>query len=121
MRLAPYLLQSNGAYCDRGNLTDYLANFSGQQPIKAVVCPYAQDAGAGMGLGVFALFFFGSVGLALTVRTQHPGPLVVALMLSAGAVAFSVPGAAIEILALVFAFSIAALGIYLYKRAQTSL
>lgn len=117
---AAFLLQSS-EYCGKGNLTDYLSNFSGQQPIKAVVCPYAQDAGAGMGVGLFSLLFFGTVGLALSVRTQHPAPIAVAMMLSAGAIAFSVPGVAVEIAALVMLFTIAGLGIYLYRRAQTSL
>lgn len=110
------------AYCNKTNVVDYLSNFSEPQaPVKAVTCAYASDGGAGMGLPVFALLVFGSVGLALTVRTGHPAPLVVASMLSAGALTFAVPGIAAKILTLVIFFTVAGLGMYLYQRAQNSL
>lgn len=110
------------AYCDRAELADYL-NFSAgsQSPIKAGVCPFVQDAGAGMELAVFSVFVFGGVGLALTVRTQHPGPILVAGILVAGAVALSLPGLAAQVFALVLFFGLTALGMYLYQRARTSL
>jgi len=108
-------------YCDRANLTDYLTNFSGQDPIKTVPCVFAQDAGAGMGLSVFSLFFFGSIGLALSIRIQHPGPILVAVILTGGVAALSLPGQAVVIVWIVLLFGIAALGIYLYARAQNSL
>lgn len=107
--------------CDREELIDYLGNFTGQDPINAVVCPFTQDAGAGMGLPLFGLFFFSMLGLGLTIRTQHPGPIVVAGMLSAGLVAASIPGIGANIMALVFVFAIGALGLYIYQKAQRSL
>lgn len=108
-------------YCNRPQLVDYLTNFTGQDPVKSVTCAFAQDAGAGMGLTVFSLFFFGGIGLALTARAQHPGPLVVAMMLTGGVVTFSLPGIAAKVAMLVMLFAISALGIYLYARAQSSL
>lgn len=109
------------AYCNRATLTDYLTNFTGQDPVKAVTCAYSQDAGAGMGLTVFSLLFFGAVGLGLTIRVQHPGPILVAGMLSAGVIALSVAGQGASIMAIIFLFGIAALGLYLYAKAQSSL
>jgi hypothetical protein len=109
--------------CDRPQLVDYLANFSGQDPIDAVVCPFVQSSGggAGMGMGVFGLFFIGFLGIGLTIRTQHPGPLVIALMLSAGLFATALPGIAVKIGALVLLFMITAVGFYLYQTAKGSL
>lgn len=109
--------------CTRPSIADYLANFTGQDPINAVVCPFAQSGGggAGMGMGVFALFFIGVLGLGLTVKNQHPGPLLVAMMLSAGLFATSLPGIALKIAALVLLFGICAIGLYLYQQAQSSL
>lgn len=113
------VLQSG--YCDRSGLLDYLTNFTGDDPVKAATCPFVQDAGAGMGLAVFSLLFFGGIGLALSIRVRHPGPVLVSFMLTGGVVALSVPGRAVQMLALVLLFGIAGLGIYLYQRAQTSL
>lgn len=108
-------------YCNKTAI-DYLTNFSEPQaPVKAVTCAYTSDGGAGMGLPVFALLVFGGVGLALTVRTGHPAPIVVASILSAGALSFAIPGMAAKIIAMVIFFSVAGLGMYLYQRAQNSL
>lgn len=109
--------------CTRSELTGYLANFTGTDPLDAVICPFTQSAGggAGMGLGVFSLFVIGFLGLGLAVRTQHPGPILVAGMLSAGLFAASLPGIVLKITALVFFFGIAAAGLFLYQRAQTAL
>ena len=120
MRLPETILQQS-QYCDRENLIDYLNSFSGQDPVKSVVCPFAQDAGAGIGLSIFSLLFFGGVGLALSVRVQHPGPVLVAVILTGGVAALSLPGQAVVVVWIVLLFGIAALGIYLYARAQTSL
>jgi hypothetical protein len=108
-------------YCDRPELTDYLTNFTGQDPVKSAACPFVQDAGAGMGLTVFSLFFFGAIGLSLTARAQHPGPIVVAMMLTGGVATFALPGIAAKIAMLVLLFAISGLGVYLYARAQSSL
>lgn len=107
--------------CNRPELIDYLGNFTGQDPINAVVCPFAQDAGAGMGTGVFALFVLGMLGLGLSIRAQHPGPIMVAGILSAGLFAASLPGIALQIFALVMFFGIAAVGLYLYQQSQSAL
>lgn len=100
-------------------LLEPLTNFS--QATDIAICPFISDAGAGLGLPLFGLFVFGFVGLGLTVRVQHPGPLVVAGILSSGLVASSIPGVGAKILALVLFFGISGLGLYLYRRAQTSL
>lgn len=107
--------------CTRPELTDYLANFT--IPTDAVVCPFVQDGGGGLGLGLplFALLVFGPLGLAMTVRIQHPGPIVVAGMLTIGAIAASLPGQAAQIAAIVFFFAIVAMGFYIYQRASNSL
>lgn len=109
--------------CNRPQLIDYLSNFTGQDPINAVVCPFAQSGGggAGMGLPVFALFVVGMLGIGLSIRAQHPGPVVVAGMLSAGLFAASLPGIALKIFALVMFFGIAAVGLYLYQQSQSAL
>lgn len=107
--------------CDSDDLHDYLANLS--DPVDTVICPFVQDAGggAGMGLPLFSLLFFGLVGLALTIRTQHPGPILVAGLLSAGLVGASIPGVGAKILALVFFFGIIAVGFYIFQRTKSSL
>jgi len=108
-------------YCDKSSLAEYL-NFSDpQDPVRAVVCPYAQDAGAGMGLTVFALLFFGIAGLALTIRIQHPSPLLVAGILTGGVAALSIPGLAAKVLAMVLFVGLSGLGLYLYQRSQGAL
>lgn len=108
-------------YCGQPNLSDYL-NFSSsaEAPVKAVVCPYVQG-GAGMPPEVISLITFGSVGLALTVRVRHPGPLLVAFILTAGIAALSAPGQGINLLAVALFVGISALGLYLYQRAQSEL
>lgn len=107
--------------CSRSSLHEYLSNFSGSDPIDAVVCPFTQEAGAGMGLPLFSLIVISSLGLGLTVRTQHPGPIMVCGILSAGLFATSLPGIGAKIFALVMFFGISAVGLYIYQQAQTSL
>lgn len=107
--------------CERSALHEYLGNFSGSDPIDAVVCPYTQEAGAGMGMPVFSLIVISFLGLGLTIRTQHPGPIMVCGILSAGLFAASLPGIAAKIFALVMFFGISAIGLYIYQQAQTSL
>lgn len=106
--------------CDKEHLWQYLADFSGTRPLEAVYCPFTQDIGAGMGVPVFGLFVFGIVGLGLTIRTQHPGPVVVAGMLSAAAIAPTLPPQAATVMWIGMVFAIAALGLYLIKRARSS-
>jgi hypothetical protein len=99
----------------------YLADpWGGSNPFEALYCPFVQDAGAGMGMSLFALVFFSAIGLAMSVRIQHPGPILVAGMLSAAFVAASIPGQAATIMLLVFVMGIAALGLYLWQRAQAA-
>lgn len=109
------------ACSDYSSLTDILQDVSGQALFDAAYCPFVSDMGAGLGSTVFGLFVFGALGLGLTVRTQHPGPIVVAGMLSAGVVAAQLPAGGVQIMALVLFFGIAVLGLYLYQRAQSSL
>lgn len=107
--------------CTSSSLLDYLRDFSGRDPLDAVVCPYTQDAGAGMPLAVLSLFVFGFLGLALTVRVQHPGPIAVAGILSAGVVASTLPGIAAKMLAVVILFILTAGAMYLYSRLGSSI
>lgn len=106
--------------CEADSLAVYLTRFEGLDPVRAIYCPFVQDAGAGMGLTTFSLFLFGSIGLALTIRTQHPGPIVVAGMLSAAVVAPTLPSQGARIMAIVLFFAISALGFYIYRRANSS-
>lgn len=110
-----------GTYCGQPDVVNYF-NFSTspQAPVKAVVCPFVQG-GTGMPLAVFSMFFFGIIGLALANRTQHPAPLVVAAMLTAGVAALSMAGQAANIFAIVLFFAIAGLGVWVYARANSSL
>lgn len=106
---------------DYSNISDPLSNLSGNAPIDAVTCPYVADYGAGMGMTVFALFVFGGLGLALTVRSQHPGPLIVVSILGAGLLTPTLPGVAAKILALVLFFALAGVGLIIYQKMQSSL
>lgn len=107
--------------CDADALIDYLADFGGQRPIDAILCPFAGPNGADMGLVVVGLLFIGGMGMALTIKNRHPGPILVAGMLSAGLFATALPGGAAKIFALVLVMGIAGVGLILYKRARTSL
>jgi len=107
--------------CTSDSLLDYLRDFTGESPVDAVVCPLTQDAGAGMPMAVLSLFVFGFLGLALAIRVQHPGPIAVAVILSAGVVASTLPGIAAKILAIVVLFTLTAGGMYLYSRLGSSL
>lgn len=111
----------SGAWCGQPELVDYYTDFSGQNPIKAVACPFIQSEGIGMGIVMFSMFFFGFIGLSLSYRVQHPGPLLVAGILTAGVVTLSLPGIMLKILAVVLFFGLAMLGMYLYQRAQGTL
>jgi len=108
------------AYCGKENLADYLAAFSGEDPVKAVVCPFV-DGGAGIPGPVLSLVVFGVVGLTLSYRIRHPGPIVVAGILTGGVAALSAPGGAMRLFALAMFGGISILGLYIYQRAQSSL
>lgn len=102
-----------------GNLHEALTNFS--HVTDAGICPYTADAGAGLGLAMFGLFVFTSLGLGLTIRTRHPGPVMVGGILSSGMMAAALPGLAAKILALVLFAGISGIGIWIYSRARTTL
>lgn len=108
-------------YCGQAEVVNYF-NFSTspQAPIKATVCALVQG-GSGVPLTMFSMFFFGIIGLALANRIQHPAPLIVAFMLTAGVAALSISGMAANVLAIVLFFGIAGLGIWLYSRANSSI
>lgn len=89
--------------------------------INAIVCAYSSDMGTGMGMAVFMLLFFAPLSLAFSARVQHPGPILVVGILSAGLVANSLPGIAAKLFAIVLFFGIAGVGLIIYKRAQTTL
>lgn len=105
--------------CNKQDLWGYLSDFGGRNPLDAVICPFVQ--GAGMGESVFALFVLSSMGLALTVRAQHPAPIVISLMLSAGLFATALPGGAIQIAAVVILITLAGAGLVIYQRSQRAL
>jgi len=108
--------------CTADNLTFYLSNFSGQDPIRAVQCPFTQEAGAGMPVEVFGLFLFGMFGIALSIRSKHPGPILVVGLLTAGAfVTVALPGLAARVLAIVVFATIVGAGLYLYQRSKNAL
>lgn len=104
--------------CDKTHLYEYLSDFTGTRPLEAVYCAFSSDAGAGMGFTTFSLFFFGAMGLGLTIRTQHPGPILVAGILSAGVVAARVPSQGAKIMALVVFFGIVAIALLMYRSAK---
>lgn len=108
-------------YCGQDAAIDYL-NFSTspEAPVKAVACGFVQG-GAGIPPTALSLLVFGPLGLALAWRIQHPGPIVVVGILTAGIAAASAPAAGLNLFGLMLFFGIAALGIYLYARAQNSL
>jgi len=103
------------------SLLEYLRSFEGTDPLGAAACPYINDSGAGMPVTVFSVFVFGFLGLALAVRTQHPAPLLVAMLLSGSTVAATIPGVAAKIIALVILFTLTAGGMYLYERANSTI
>lgn len=105
---------------DYNSTTDALTNFSGTAPLDSITCTYSADYGLGMGPS-FALLVFGVMGLALTVRTQHPAPVLVTGMLTASVIAASVPGIAAKIFAFVVFIGFAAAGLVIYQRMQSAL
>jgi len=108
--------------CEEGNsLLYWLKSFQGSDVAGAGTCPYVSDLGGGIPMSVFALFVFGMVGLALSVKAQHPGPVVVSLILSAAVVARSVPGIATRLVAIVILFILVGGSLYLYQRSQSAL
>lgn len=107
------------ACSDYDHLYEALTDFN--QLSDAALCPFTSDAGLGIGIALMGLFVFGTLGMGLTIRTQHPGPLVPTAILSAGTVAAALPGPAISVLAFVLFLAIAAIGIYIYSRARSTL
>lgn len=89
--------------------------------INAIVCAFTSDMGTGMGMAVFMLLFIGPLGLAFSARVQHPGPILVVGIFSAGLIATSLPGIMAKLFALVLFFGIAAVGLIIYQRAQNTL
>lgn len=109
------------SWCDRPEIVDYWTNMTGADPVKGIACPFIQSGGADMGIIMFSMFFFGFIGLSLSYRVQHPGPLLVAGILTAGIVTLALPGIMLKILAVVLFFGLAMMGMYLYQRAQSTL
>lgn len=107
------------ACSDYNSTADALSNFSGQAPIDAITCPYS-DWALGMG-PLFIMFVVGFMGMAVAIRTRHPGPVLVAGMLSAGVFAASLPGIAAKIFAFVIFIGFSSISIYIYQRMQGAL
>jgi hypothetical protein len=107
------------ACSDYSSLQDILVDFS--QPPDAVVCPFAGDAGLGIGIALFGMFVFSFVGLGLSIRTQHPAPVLVTGILSAAVVAANVPGQVTSVIAIIIFFLLAGAGMIIYQSAQSSL
>jgi hypothetical protein len=108
------------ACSDYSSVGDALRDFGGQAPIDAITCVYSADWGLGMG-ATFMMFVFSFLGLALTIRNRHPGPILVAGMLSAGLVAASLPGIVAKIFAFVVFVGFSAAGLFIYQRMQGAL
>jgi len=108
------------AYCGQDPAAYFNFSNAAAAPEKLVVCSYL-DGGVGMPAVVLSLFVFGTVGMALTYRVRHPGPIVVAGLLTGGVAASTLPGPALSILALVILVAIAAMGMYLYQRSKDTL
>lgn len=108
------------ACSDHNSSAEALRDFGGSAPIDAITCPYSADYGLGMG-PLFLMFVVGFMGLGLTVRTRHPGPVLTAGMLSGGVFAASLPGIVTKIFAFVLFVGFAAGGLMLYQRMQSSL
>jgi hypothetical protein len=109
--------------CDLTSLSGYLKDFTGLRPIEAVICPYAQSPGGGLGLGipVFALVVLSPLMLGLAARVQHPGPVLVAMILLAGTFAAVLPGPAAQLGAIALFFGIISVGFIMYRRASNTL
>lgn len=106
--------------CEQYNsLIEPLVEFNNAS--DAIICPFIADGGAGLGIALFGMLVFGFVGMGLTIRVQHPGPILVTGILTAGLVASTLPGVGAQILALILFFGISVMGLYVYRRAQTSL
>jgi len=67
------------------------------------------------------MVFVGVLGLSVGIRTRHPGPILIAGMLSAGVFAANVPGIVAKIMALVIFLGFSTAGLYIYQRAQGAL
>lgn len=107
------------ACSDYDSLVEILTEFT--YPPDAIICPFASDAGLGIGVALFGMFVFGFVGLGLSIRAQHPAPILVTGILSASLIASSVPGQVTTIIAIVIFFLLAGTGMIVYQRAQSSL
>jgi len=103
------------------SLLKYLREFNGTDPVGAAACPFMNDAGAGIPVGVMSLLTFGFLGLALTARTQHPAPLLVAILISGSTIAATIPGIAAKIVAVVVLFTLTGAALFVYERAQGTL
>lgn len=108
-------------YCNKGSLADYLDLANPQDLLRAIVCPFAQGDGLGIGVAAFAIIVWGVVGLALTVKVRHPAPIVITGLLLGGTFALALPGVGARILAIVVFVGLSGLGLWLYQRAQSSL
>lgn len=104
---------------DYDELYQALTDFS--EPVDAVMCPFTSSMGLGVETALFALVVFGALGMGLSIRVQHPGPLVPAAMLSASVIASPLPGGAVSVFAFLLIAVISAMGIYVYSRARTEL
>lgn len=103
----------------KSDLAEQLSDFDNL--VELIRCVYTSDAGLGLDVAVFGLFLFGTLGMGLSIRTQHPAPILVAGILSSGVIAASIPGIAAKIFALVLFFGLVGLGLYVYQRTQRTL
>jgi hypothetical protein len=104
---------------DYDNLYEALTDFD--QVSDVVLCPYTSEAGMGMGMAMFGLLVASMLGMGLTIRTQHPAPVLVSAILSAGLIAQALPGGAARILALILFFGISGVGLWVYSKTRTQL
>lgn len=108
------------ACSDHSKLWQHLADFDGNAPVDAVICSFTSDAGAGMGMPIFALLVFGGVGLAYSIYHQSVAPLFVAAIFSGPVFMALIPSPAVRIVVFFAVIALTVAGYTIYQRAHTS-
>lgn len=108
-------------YCDAATLVDYFNSSAyADWPVRAPTCAFV-DGGAGIPGPVLSLLVFGTIGMTMSYRVQHPGPIVVSGILVAGVFTANAPANMVNIIGLVLLIGLSIAGLYLYQRAQRAL
>lgn len=102
---------------DYDELWEYLADFTGQHPLDAILCFYTEP----IGLALFSMIVFGGAGLAMSIRTRAAMPTIVAFMFSATVIFAFVPDPAMRIGAALMFLALTVAGYILYQRSSSAL